>query len=216
MTERMGAQPSMAAEFAALGTLAVAAGQARTSHDVASAALDILARAMSAHAGTVLYDGGSGLEVEASFGFPPGAVERIVADSAVSDRLVAALDASSSPVFAPVSKAPIREDIAAALQAYGITHVLAAPLRTAGKMVGLLGLGWRAAPATRPPDDDPARHVGRRREPRERQPGRPAPGNARVGTAPGRRGGDATETLTLIAETAVRPMTLRQPRSARS
>ena len=153
MTERMGAQPSMAAEFAALGTLAVAAGQARTSHEVASAALDILARAMSAHAGTVLYDGGAGLEVEASFGFPPGAVERIVADSAVSDRLVAALDASSSPVFAPVSKAPIREDIAAALQAYGITHVLAAPLRTAGKMVGLLGLGWRAAPATRPPDE---------------------------------------------------------------
>ena len=152
MTERQSAQPDLLAELATLGSLALAAGRARTSREVASAALDILARSTGADAGTVLFDGGNSLIVEASFGFPPGAIEAIVTDRSSSDRLVEALESLSSFLFVPTRDAPIRPEIADRLFAEGLIHLLAAPLRASGRLVGILGLAWRVEPAVPPAD----------------------------------------------------------------
>jgi PAS domain S-box-containing protein len=152
MTDRQRAERDVLAELATLGSLALAAGRARTSHEIAAAALDILARSSGADAGVVLFNDGSGFDVEGSFGFPPGAVEALVAGRTLSASLASALDAGSSPVFAALSAAPIAPEIADRLAAHGIAHVLVTPLRAAGHLVGLLGLGWRTAPAAPPPD----------------------------------------------------------------
>ena len=93
MLKRPGVEPQIPPEIAALGSIAAATGQARTSHDVAASALEILRRSSAADTGVVLFDDGDGLDVEASFGFPAGAVEAIVADTAMSPELVASMEA---------------------------------------------------------------------------------------------------------------------------
>ncbi len=152
MTDRNPTTPDLLAEWATLASLASAAGRARTSRDVASSALDILARATAADAGAVLFDDGGGYVVEASFGFPSGAVEAIVDDRRISAPIAAALAHGPVAISASIRDAPIPADIADALIAHRLSHVLLAPLRASGRLVGVLGLAWRTAPATPPPE----------------------------------------------------------------
>ncbi len=152
MIEGQGAEPDLLAELATLGSLALVAGQAHTSREVASSALDILIRATGADAGVVLYDGGTGFQVEADHGFPTGAIELLVADRSVNAHLERAMNATARPLYGPIDTVPIRPDIARTIKANGLTCVLVAPLRFAGRLGGLIGLGWRIAPAVQPSD----------------------------------------------------------------
>jgi PAS domain S-box-containing protein len=158
MTERQRAERDVLAELATLGSLALAAGRARSSSEVASAALDILARSTDADTGVVLFNDGSGFDVQATYGVGPGVVEAIVDDRTIGAQLLAALEATSAPLFVPLTEARMRPKIAASLAAQGLTHILVAPLRASGLLVGLLGLGWRSAPAT-PPAEATVQHA---------------------------------------------------------
>ena len=152
MLNRPGVEPQILTEIATLGSIAAATGRARTSHEVAASALEILRRSSAADTGVVLFDDGDGLDVEAAYGFPDGAVEAILNDTSMSPELLASMERATGPMYAPVASAAMRPDVARQLSEAGITHVLIAPLRTAGRVVGLMGLGWRGEPAVAPPE----------------------------------------------------------------
>jgi hypothetical protein len=152
MLNRPGVEPQILTEIATLGSIAAATGRARTSHEVAAYALEILRRSSAADTGVVLFDDGDGLDVEAAYGFPDGAVEAILNDTSMSPQLLASMERATAPMYAPVASAAMRPDVARQLSEAGITHVLIAPLRTAGRVAGLMGLGWRGEPAVAPPE----------------------------------------------------------------
>ncbi len=130
------------AELAALGSLVLATGRARTRSEVAQAALDILCRATGAEAGLVTTADG-GYEAAGQIGVSQAAVDVIVDYGELGGPLARALEAPGAYVSGDVATAPIRDDVRAAIAADGIEHLIVVGLRLADRLVGLLALGWR-------------------------------------------------------------------------
>lgn len=130
------------AELAALGSLVVEAGRARTREEVAVAALELLCRATGADAGLVTAIDG-GYAAIGSLGVQPRTIEVILAYGQLGGALGEALQAIDAYISADVATAPIPEDVREAVLADGIRHLIIVGLRVAGRQTGILGLGWR-------------------------------------------------------------------------
>jgi PAS domain S-box-containing protein len=145
-------RPALIAELATLGALARATGSARTSVEIAKAAVEILCRATGAPAALVLFNDGDDYEVGAHRGVSDETISLVEGFHRVGARLTGALEASEQPLAGPVSAAPLRAEIVAAIEADGIHHVMLVGLRAAGTLIGVLGLGWPERPVNRPMD----------------------------------------------------------------
>ncbi len=140
------------AELDPLGRLAVAIGRSQGSHDLASTALEILCAATDASAGLILFNTNDGYEVGGHRGLTIDNVTLIATFRRVGARLTDALEADQRPIFLPLADAPLRESIVDGLRADGIEWLLLAGLSSAGRLSGVLGLGWRTRPKQRPSD----------------------------------------------------------------
>ncbi|HEX2756132.1 MAG TPA: PAS domain S-box protein [Candidatus Limnocylindrales bacterium] len=129
-------------ELAALGSLVVATGRARTMAEVAQAALEILCRTTGAEAGLVT-SAGPTYEATAHLGIHQATIDAVVSYGQLDGPLARALKTPDSVVSADVVSAPIREDVRAAVIADGIEHLLVVGLRLSGRLTGILALGWR-------------------------------------------------------------------------
>jgi PAS domain S-box-containing protein len=138
----VGATAALESEMAALGSIGGAAGQARTKAEVAAAALEILCRATGADAGLVT-SMDSTYEATAQIGVSPGTIEVILSFGQLGGPLARALEAPDAYVSADVATAPLREDVRSAVLADGIGHLIVVGLRLAGRLTGILALGWR-------------------------------------------------------------------------
>jgi len=130
------------AELAALGSLVVATGRARTKVEVAQAALEILCRATGADAGLVTSIDRT-YEAAAHVGISQATIDAVVSYGRIGGPLAQALEAPDSFVSAAVAVAPLREDVRAAVLAEGIEHLIVVGLHLANRLTGLLALGWR-------------------------------------------------------------------------
>jgi PAS domain S-box-containing protein len=129
-------------ELAALGSLVVATGRARTKVEVAQAALEILCRATGAEAGIVASADGP-YEAAAHVGISEATIEAIVNYGQMGGPLAQALEAPDSFVSADVASAPLREDVRAAVMGDGIEHLIVVGLHLADRLTGFFVLGWR-------------------------------------------------------------------------
>jgi PAS domain S-box-containing protein len=129
-------------ELAALGSLVIATGRARSRAEVAQAALELLCRATDAEAGLVTSTVG-GYEATAHIGVNQATIDAILSFGQLAGPLAQALAAPDSVVSADVATAPLREDVRTAVMANGIEHLLVVGLRLSGRLTGILALGWR-------------------------------------------------------------------------
>ena len=136
-------------ELAALGSLAVETGRARSPEEVAETALGVLCRATAADAGLIL-SVDRRFEATASVGLSAASIGVIQAYGAIGDRLAKTLERVDTAFSVPLEDAPVGPDIQAALRADGISHVAFVGMRVHGKLAGVLGLGWREPTLTRP------------------------------------------------------------------
>jgi two-component system NtrC family sensor kinase len=130
------------AELAALGSLVLATGRARTRSEVAQAALEILCRATGAEAGLVTTSDG-GYEAAGHIGVQQATIDVIVDYGELGGPLARALEAPGAYVSADVATAPIRDDVRAAVAGDGIEHLIVVGLHLADRLAGILALGWR-------------------------------------------------------------------------
>ena len=147
------ATANLESEIAALGSLVLATGRARTAAEVAQSALEILCRATGADAGLVT-SMESTYEATASLGVAPRTIEVILAYGQLGGPLARALEKPDAYVSADVATAPLREDVREAVLADGIRHLIVAGLRLGGRLTGILAVGWR-----RPSPVEPSRAV---------------------------------------------------------
>ena len=129
-------------EMAALGALVVATGAARSTSDVAQTALDVLCRATGADAGLVTSTDAA-YEAIARVGVEEATIDVIVTYGQLGGPLLRALQAPDAYVSADVATAPLREDVRDAVLRDGIQHLIIVGLRLAGRLTGILALGWR-------------------------------------------------------------------------
>ena len=130
-------------EMAALGTIVLATGQARTTTHVAETALDILCRATGADGGLVTSTD-EGYRAIGAIGVRPETIDVIVSYGELGGPLATALQAPDAYISADVATAPLREDVREAVLGDGIRHLIVAGLRLQGRLIGILALGWRA------------------------------------------------------------------------
>ncbi|HET7031464.1 MAG TPA: PAS domain S-box protein [Candidatus Limnocylindrales bacterium] len=136
------ASVSLESEIAALAALVVAAGEVRSSTEIAQASLETLCRATGADAGLVT-SMDSSYEASARLGLAPATIEVILSFGQLGGPLARALEAPDAYISADVATAPLREDVRAAVLAEGIRHLIVVGLRLPGRLTGILSLGWR-------------------------------------------------------------------------
>ncbi|HXG39916.1 MAG TPA: GAF domain-containing protein, partial [Candidatus Limnocylindrales bacterium] len=137
-------------ELATLGSLAVETGRTADPQQIADSALEILTRATGATAALVLFYRGDGYETIARRGLSEETAVLITSFRRIGTRIGQALEDASAIVAADIHEAPLRPEIAAALEADGVGHVLLVGLRIGGELLGLLGLGWPSRPIALP------------------------------------------------------------------
>ena len=136
------ASARLESEMAALASLAVATDRARTKAEVAQAALEILCRATGADAGLVT-SMESSYEATAHIGVAQPTIDVILSLGELGGPIVQALQAPDAYISADVATAPLREDVRSAVLADGIDHLVVVGLHLAGRLTGILALGWR-------------------------------------------------------------------------
>ena len=129
-------------QLATLGSLAAETGRGRSAREIAATALEILCRATRADGGLIL-SVESGYEVTGRLGISDALVGRIEAAGRIGERLGAALERLDAAVAVDVDSAPVSEGLRDALRADGLRTIAFAGMRVAGRLTGLLGLGWR-------------------------------------------------------------------------
>ncbi|HEV8545583.1 MAG TPA: PAS domain-containing protein, partial [Candidatus Limnocylindrales bacterium] len=130
------------AELTTLGSLAVATGQARSRAEIAESGLEVLCRAAQADAGLILsFD--ETYEITARVGLSDATAAVILAYGEIGRRLKHVLESADAAVSIALDEAPIADDIREAIRADGIAHLAFAGMRVSGRLVGVLGLGWR-------------------------------------------------------------------------
>ncbi len=139
-------------EFSTLATLAAATSQHRSPAEIARAALDVLARATEARSGIIATVEDEGFRVLASAGLSDSTVALIERVGRLGDRFAAAVEGATTVAVRAIRDAPFNEEIKASVEADGLRHTLFTGLRVAGRLVGLLGVGWGEPPASRPSD----------------------------------------------------------------
>ncbi len=139
------------AELTTLGSLAVTTGRARSRAEIADAALAVLGRTTRADAGLIL-SLDEMYEVTGHRGLSETTIDRIRGYGEIGERLKRALEPLDASFSMPLENTPIRKALQTALRAEGLTHVAFAGMRASGRLVGLLGLGWRTERLTNPSD----------------------------------------------------------------
>lgn len=129
-------------QLATLGSLAAETGRGRSTREIAATALEILCRATQADGGLIL-SVESGYEVTGRLGISDALVGRIETTGRIGERLGAALERLDAAVAVDVDSAPVSDGLREALRADGLRTVAFAGMRVAGRLTGLLGLGWR-------------------------------------------------------------------------
>jgi PAS domain S-box-containing protein len=130
------------AELTTLGSLAVATGQARSRTEIADAGLEVLCRAAQADAGLILsFD--ELYELTARIGLSDATANVILGYGKIGWRLRQLLENADVAVSMALDEAPFADDIRDAIRADGIAHLAFAGMRVSGRLVGVLGLGWR-------------------------------------------------------------------------
>ena len=137
-----GATARLEVELATLGSLAVATGRGRSRSEIADAALEVLCRATEADAGLILSTDGE-FAITSHLGVGDASIDRILAYGAIGARLATVLERADASVSVDLDDAPIADDIQDALRAEGFNHVAFAGMRVTGRLVGVLGLGWK-------------------------------------------------------------------------
>ncbi len=130
------------AQLATLGSLAASTGRGRSREEIARSALDVLCAATAADAGLILSVDGT-YEIIGRIGLSDAVVERIISYGSIGDRLAHALERDDAAVSVDLEDAPVAADIQTVLREDGIATVAFAGMRVSGRLVGLLGLGWR-------------------------------------------------------------------------
>ncbi|HEX7222735.1 MAG TPA: PAS domain S-box protein [Candidatus Limnocylindrales bacterium] len=130
------------AQLATLGSLAASTGRGRSLGEIAQNALEVLCAATAADAGMIL-SVDDAFEVIGRLGLSDALVDRIVGYGSIGDRLAQALERADAAVSVELEDAPVAEDIQNALREDGLATVAFAGMRVGGRLVGLLGLGWR-------------------------------------------------------------------------
>ncbi len=135
------------AEIAALAALSVLTDGDRSQTAVASAALEILCRAIGADAGLITSTE-AGYEALASIGLTQRTIDVILAYGQLGGPLATALEPPNAFISADLATAPLREDVREAVLADGIRHLVVVEMRPSatagGRLTGLLALGWRS------------------------------------------------------------------------
>ena len=134
--------PGLLDELATLGSLAHLSGGARTSRELATAALDVLRRATGATGGVILFNAGDGFDIAARYGLGTDLVDLVRDAARGGSPMMVALETTLEPLLFDRGHAPFRPDILEAMRADGIAAVGLIGLRVAGKVVGVLGVGW--------------------------------------------------------------------------
>ncbi|MGZ8438726.1 MAG: PAS domain S-box protein, partial [Candidatus Limnocylindrales bacterium] len=137
------------AELTTLGSLAVATERARSREEIADTALEVLCRATRADAGMILSLDET-YEVIGHHGMADATVDRIVAQGSIGERLEQLLGRPDAAFMSPLENMPIGDELRVALRAEGLSHFGVAAMRAGGRLVGLLGLGWRGEMLTHP------------------------------------------------------------------
>jgi PAS domain S-box-containing protein len=137
------------AELTTLGSLAVATERGRSREEIADTALEVLCRAIRADAGLILSLDET-YEVIGHRGLSEATIDRIVAEGRIGDRLGEILGSPETAFLAPLEDVPIGDELRVALGAEGLLHLAVAAMRIGGRLVGLLGLGWRGEVLTHP------------------------------------------------------------------
>lgn len=145
----IGVAHRLEAEIATLALLGASTGNARTSAEVASAALEALTRATGADAGLVT-SAEDGYISLAERNVSPSTVEVILSLGRLGGPLATALEAPDAFISADVATAPLREDVRQAVIGDGIAHLVVVGLRVAGRLTGMLALGWQSTQRDEP------------------------------------------------------------------
>jgi PAS domain S-box-containing protein len=143
------ARARLEAEHTTLASIALATGRARSRAEVADASLEVLCRATGADAGLIM-PMDHPFEVVGQRGLSPTTVDLIGRYEGVGDRLRAAIEPEGAAVTVAVDQTPIGAALKAAIAADGLTRVSFAGMRIGGRLIGVLGLGWRSAAAATP------------------------------------------------------------------
>ena len=143
------ARARLEAEHTTLASIALATGQARSRAEVADASLEVLCRATGADAGLIM-PMDHPFEVVGQRGLSPTTVDLIGRYEGVGDRLRAAIEPEGAVFTVAVDETPIGDALKAAILADGLSRVSFAGMRIGGRLVGVLGLGWRSETAAIP------------------------------------------------------------------
>ncbi len=130
------------AQLATLGSLAAETGRGRSMREIGQTAVEVLCQATAANAGLILALDDT-YEVAGRLGLGDPVIERILGHGSIGARLGAALERTDAAVALDLEDAPVADDIRDALRADGLATVAFAGMRVGGRLVGLLGLGWR-------------------------------------------------------------------------
>ena len=154
MSHEVTASAHMDAETAALGSLAVATGRARTRREVAEAALERLSEATMADVGIIMTWGEHGQpnEIEASRGLSPELLELVV--SADVPQFAEALEAPGAVIaYESLGELLAGTEAGAALAREGLATGFIVDLRSRDETVGFLALGAHRPAWGRPSDE---------------------------------------------------------------
>jgi PAS domain S-box-containing protein len=145
----IGSSARLEAELATLGSLAVATGRGRSREEIAEAALAILCRATEADSGLIIATDGE-FAVAGRIGLGDAAIERILSYGAIGPRLASVLMRPDAALTVDLADSPVGEDIQGALADEGLSRIAFAGMRVSGRLIGVLGLGWKARSPTSP------------------------------------------------------------------
>ena len=145
----IGTSARLEAELATLGSLAVATGRGRSREEIAEAALEVLCRATEADSGLIISTDGE-FAIAGRIGLQDAAIERILSYGAIGPRLANVLSRPDAALTVDLADSPVAEDIQGALRDEGLDRIAFAGMRVSGRLIGVIGLGWKSRPPTSP------------------------------------------------------------------
>ncbi len=137
-------------ELATLGTLATATGHARTRHEIAQTAIDLLCAATAASGGMIFDLEGTAVSVEAFSGVEASVAQQAagltVPDSPIHD----AVRTRGTVFVASTDQLPVREESRSWIASLGIAAIAVVGIHRGDELIGSLAFAWDDPDAPRP------------------------------------------------------------------
>jgi two-component system NtrC family sensor kinase len=138
------------AEFAALGSLASATGEAQSVDELAGRAVIALSEATGASSAMIVGHGENTARVLGAHRVDPRLIRSVEAAGVAGSPLVTAVAQPGTVLSRTIESFPMRDSSRAVLEAGGVQALAAVGLHRAGALVGMLVLGWDRADQAQP------------------------------------------------------------------